>query len=64
MLEHIGIGIKKILIESGSKALEEKRKWRDALVESGVHLRSDKIVRLNQEIASISKQLDDLKEGK
>ena len=64
MLEHIGIGIKKILIESGNKALEEKRKWRDALVESGVHLRSDKIVRLNQEIASISKQLDDLKEGK
>ena len=60
MLEHIGVGIKKMLLETGQKKIDEQRAWRDSLLESGVPSSSDKIVRINQEIASLQGQIDEL----
>ena len=60
MLEHIGVGIKKMLLETGHKKIYEQRAWRDSLLESGVPSSSDKIVRINQEIASLQGQIDEL----
>ena len=60
MLEHIGVGIKKMLLETGQKRIDEQRAWRDSLLESGVPSSSDKIVRINQEIASLQGQIDEL----
>jgi hypothetical protein len=62
MLEHIGVGIKKLLLETGQKRVDEQRKWRDSLLESGVPSNSDKIVRINEEIASIKKQMDEVEQ--
>lgn len=60
MLEHIGVGIKKMLLETGQKKIDEQRAWRDSLLESGVPSSSDKIVRINHEIASLQGQIDEL----
>jgi len=60
MLEHIGVGIKGMLLEAGQKRIAEQRAWRESLLESGVPSNSDKIVRINQEIAAMRKQIDEL----
>lgn len=60
MLEHIGIGIKRMLLETGQKRIDQQRAERDNLLKSGVPNNSDRIVRINEEIAAIREKMDEL----
>ena len=51
-----------MLLETGQKRVDAQKKWRDSLLESGVPSNSDKIVRINEEIASIKKQMDEVEQ--